>query len=80
MQETSEPDVIWTATLEDRFVCAVKRTGERTGFLLVMDKTTEQPVFSKDVGLSYGPHSDPTWMTCRTGRKRLWRNWRRRDW
>lgn len=57
---TSEPDVIWVATLDKRFHCRVERTGNSSGTLIVNDEqNNQQVILTEAVGLSYGAAFGP---------------------
>lgn len=50
-----EVGLVWAATLDDRFQLEVRRTGERSGELIVFDHQKEdKEIFAENVFLSYG--------------------------
>ena len=54
-----EIDIVWEATLDDRYDCKVIRTGEYTGTLTVTDTADNTQLLSEDVGLSYQARFGP---------------------
>ncbi len=55
MSEDIKRQVVWQATLDDRYDCRVERTGERQGELIVEDTRGERLVLlTQTVSLSYG--------------------------
>lgn len=54
-----EPQIVWKATLDDRYCCVVTRTGDRTGRYTVTDTETDDELLSEEVELSYGAKFGP---------------------
>jgi hypothetical protein len=54
MAATNRPDKVWSATLDNRYLCEVERTGEYTGELVILDtKQNNLELKREPVGLSY---------------------------
>jgi len=54
MAATNRPDKVWSATLDDRYLCEVERTGEYTGELIIRDTQQNGLELKREaVGLSY---------------------------
>lgn len=51
--------VIWQATLDDRYDCRVERINEAHGRLQVLDTTDQRMLLLKEVTLAYGAAFGP---------------------
>jgi hypothetical protein len=56
MQTQGEKDIplVWTATLDDRYVITVSRTDENSGSLRIVDSVSGNELHTAPVTLSYG--------------------------
>jgi hypothetical protein len=52
-------EIIWKATLDEKYECVVERTGTYQGRLTVTENDTAQNILDKDVSLSYGASFGP---------------------
>jgi hypothetical protein len=70
MAATNDPDLVWSSTLDNRFIIRVERTGDYTADLVIIDNGLEgdPEVLREATGLSYralfGPDVDDvaTWQ------------------
>lgn len=50
-----EAQIIWSDTVDDRWLVKVIRTSDRTGTLVIQDRANEDKIIHEEsVGLSYG--------------------------
>lgn len=65
-----EQQIVWEATLDDRYRCVVTRTGERTGYYTITDTESGEELFAEEVGLAYRALFGPDVGDVRTWQER----------
>lgn len=54
-----ELQIVWEATLDNRYRCLVTRIRERTGRYTITDTETDEELLAEEVGLAYGAKFGP---------------------